>query len=155
MSHMNNSPDNPKLFDQEYNPYLQCAIGVAAVPVFTFLFYIPHWIGFGEVKDHQAWTVSASVLLLFAVANSVLSLGANDITQYWNKSIYSFIILCVVGAGLAWLFSGLSISEAKSFKWIYIVFTIGYLLFLSIVNLMRKIVEIAQKQDKRLRGESD
>lgn len=152
---MNNAPDNPKLFDNEYNPYLQCALALIAIPVFIFLFHIPYWLGFGEIKAHQPWTVSASMVLLFAVANSVLSLGAEDVNKYWNKSIYSFIILCVGGGLLAWLFSGLSITEAKSFRWIYIVFTVGYLLFLSIVNLMRKIVEIAQKQDKRLRGEAD
>jgi len=47
----------------------------------------------------------------------------------------------------------MSIYEAKSFRWIYIVFTFGYLLFLCILRAMRKIVHIAQKQDARLRGE--
>ena len=152
---MNNAPDNPKLFDVEISPYKQCAIALIAIPAFIVLFYIPHWIGFVELKPHQPWTVSAAMVLMFAVVNSVLSLGADDINKYWGKSIYSFIILCVVGGLMAWLFSGIALSDAKSFKWIYIVFTFGYLVFLSIVTFMRKIVIIAQREDKRLRGESD
>jgi len=152
---MNDNSDSPKLFEIEINPYHQCLIALIAIPTFTLLFYLPHWIGWIDIPDHQAWTVSASMVLMFAVCNSVLSLGADNVTPYWNKSIYSFVILCVVGGLMAWYFSGLSIYEAKSFKWIYVVFTFGYLLFLSIVTLMRKIVMIAQKQDKRLRGESD
>jgi hypothetical protein len=152
---MNNSPDNPKLFDFEISPYQQCLYALGAIPVFTIIFYIPHWIGFVELGDHQPWTVAASMVLMFAVTNSVLSLGADDINKYWNKSIYSYIALVVIGGLMAWLFSGLSLYEAKSFKWIYIVFTFGYLAFLSIVTFMRKIVIIAQREDKRLRGESD
>ena len=152
---MNNTADNPKLFDKEINPFYQCLVVLISIPVFTFLFYVPSWSGWTEVPQHQAWTESASMLSMFGVCNSVLSLSADNVTPYWNKSIYSYIIVCVVGGAMAWWFSGLSISEAKSFKWIYIVFTFGYLLFLSIVSLMRKIVFIAQEQDKRLRGESD
>lgn len=43
--------------------------------------------------------------------------------------------------------------EAGSFRWLYIVFALTYLVFISIVNMMRKIMEIAKKQDARLRGE--
>jgi hypothetical protein len=58
-----------------------------------------------------------------------------------------------VGGLLAYLISGLSIDEAGSYKWILFIFTFCYILFLSIVRAMKKIVTIAQKQDKRLRGE--
>ena len=152
---MNNSSDSPKLFDIEVSPYKQCLIALVAIPSFILLFYIPHWIGWIDVPEYQAWTVSASMVLMFAVCNSVLSLSADNINAYWNKSIYSFVALCVIGGLIAWGVTGLSIHEAKSFKWIYVVFTFGYLFFLSIVSMMRKIVMIAQKQVKRLRGESD
>ena len=152
---MNNSSDSPKLFDIEVSPYRQCLITLLAIPGFIILYYIPHWLGWIDLPEHQAWTVSASMVLMFAVSNSVLSLGADDINSYWNKSILSFVMVCVIGGLIAWAVSGQTITEAKSFKWIYIVFSFGYLFFLSIVSLMRKVVMIAQKQDKRLRGESD
>ncbi len=152
---MNESSTNPKLFNQEISPIRQLIAALVAIPVFTILFYLPGWIGLMNIKSHQVWTISASMLLMFALCNSVLSLSSDDVNKYWNKSIYSFVILAVSGALFAWVVSGLSIYEAKSFKWIYTVFTFGYLFFLSIITLMRKIVMLAQRQDKRLRGESD
>ena len=54
---------------------------------------------------------------------------------------------------MSWAFSGLTIDEAGSFRWLYVVFTMGYIILLAIVRSMRRIVAMAQKQDKRLRGE--
>ncbi len=152
---MNNSADNPNLFDREVHPYLQCGVAIAGIFVLLFLHYLPHWMGIIQLEQHQPWTISAAMLLLFGVFNSVLSLGAKDVNKYWNRSIFAFIALFVGGGAIAWGLSGLSITEAKSFKWIYIVFTFGYLLFLSIVSLARLVVSLAQRTDKKLRGEAD
>ena len=68
-------------------------------------------------------------------------------SKYWGRSIYSFMGLAL-GSGLtAYLFSSLTISEAGSYRWIYVVLTVGYLVFLSIVTFMRRIVEFAQKEE--------
>ena len=63
--------------------------------------------------------------------------------------------VAAVGGLLAHYISGLSMDEAGHFRWLYICFTFTFLVFLSIVNLMRKIVDIAKRQDARLRGEED
>ena len=47
----------------------------------------------------------------------------------------------------AWFVSSLSIGEAGSYKWIYFVVTIGYLVFLSMMGFMKNIVDFAQKED--------
>ena len=107
------------------------------------------------MDEHFPWTVAASFTLLFAVGNSILSLGASDQNKYWGNSIVSYMAVVVGGGVIAWLFSGQNVYEAKSFRWIYIVFTFGYLLLLSMVRAMRKIVQIAQRQDARLRGEEN
>jgi len=114
---------------------------------------IPSWIGIFELDEHFPWTVAAAFTLLFGIVNSVLSLGTSDMNKYWGSSIMLYIGVMIVGGIIAWLFSGQNIYEAKSFRWIYIVFTFGYLLFLCLVRAMRKIVQIAQEQDARLRGE--
>ncbi len=133
---------------------MQQAIAVLiGMPVMMLLFMIPSWLGMFELADYFPWTVAAAFTLLFGVINSVLSLGAKDQNKYWGSSIMSYMGVLVVGGLMAWLISGQSIYEAKSFRWIYIVFTFGYLLFLSVVRAMRKIVQIAQEQDARLRGE--
>ena len=38
-------------------------------------------------------------------------------------------------------------SEAGSYRWIYIVVAIGYLVFLSLMAMLRKIVEFAQREE--------
>jgi uncharacterized membrane protein YtjA (UPF0391 family) len=61
--------------------------------------------------------------------------------------VYSFLLLAFTGAVLAYLFSGLAIGEAGSYQWIFIVVTICYLIFLTMVNLMKKIVDFAMKEE--------
>jgi hypothetical protein len=67
--------------------------------------------------------------------------------KYWGRSIYSFAGLAAASGLLAWGLSGLSISEAGSYKWIYFVVTFGYLVFLSMIAFMKQIVEFAQKEE--------
>lgn len=145
--------DTPSPFKKEIHPVQQAIAVLVAMPVMMLLFLIPSWIGIFELDEHFPWTVAAAFTLLFGVINSVLSLAATDQNKYFGTSIMSYMGVLVVGGFIAWLFSGQSIHEAKSFRWIYIVFTFGYLLFLCMVRAMRKIVKIAQDQDARLRGE--
>lgn len=145
--------ESPSPFQQEVHPLKQALVFAVVLPCAIILFLLPTWIGIYEVEDHFPWTVAAAFTLLFGIANSVLSLAADDQNKYWGASIMCYMAVLVFGGFIAWLFSGLNVYEAKSFRWIYIVFTFGYLLFLCMVRAMRKIVQIAQKQDARLRGE--
>jgi heme/copper-type cytochrome/quinol oxidase subunit 2 len=56
----------------------------------------------------------------------------------------SFAILLVFGGCMAWLISGVSIDDAASVKWLYVVFTIGYIVFLTIVNLIKFFVKFSK-----------
>ncbi len=145
--------DTPSPFKKEIHPLLQAMVVGVSIPVILLLFMIPKWLGIYSLQSYFPWTVAAAMTLFFAVGNSILSLGATNQNKYWGNSIMSYMGLLLFGGFIAWLFSGLNIYEAKSFRWIYIVFTFGYLLFLCMVRAMRKIVQIAQKQDARLRGE--
>lgn len=141
------------LFTREIDPFRQAAWVFAGSLVFTFLFKILGDIGIGNNEPYLPWTMSAAGLLFFGVLNSVLSLSYENQTKYWLRSAGAFLSLMIIGGLVSYALSGLSINDAMSFRWLYVVFTFGYLAFLSIVRLMRKIVLIAQKQDKKLRGE--
>lgn len=99
------------------------------------------------------WEVSLTILLCFMLFNSVFSIAYKNTSQYFRDSVISFIALAGLGGVMAHYISGVSMDHAGSFRWMYIVFTFTYLVFISIVNFMRKIMEIAHKQDARLRGE--
>lgn len=99
------------------------------------------------------WEIGASGLLFYAMINSVLSIAFDNQNFYWLYSIIGFAALLIVCGGLSFLYSGTNIDDAGSFRWIFLVFTMGYIILLSIVRTMKKIITIAQREDKRLRGE--
>lgn len=94
-----------------------------------------------------AWTVAGAFALLFAILNSLMSLKAVHAGKYWGASVYSYMALALCSGTAAWLFSGIPIREAGTYRWIFIVVTFGFLVFLSMVNFMKKIVRFAEKEE--------
>ncbi len=94
-----------------------------------------------------AWSIAAAFMLLFALANSLLSLRADNFSKYWGSSMYSYIGLALSSALTARLFSGIPIDEAGSYRWIYIVVTVGFVFFLLMVNAMKRIVHFAEREE--------
>jgi len=140
------------ILDQNISPFLQAGFVLALMIAFQLFGKIANLCGF-EFEATFPWLVSCALLLFFALANAVLSLSANSPNTYWWKSILSYVVLAGTGILLATFFSGLTMYEAGAIKWLYFVISFGYLCFISIVNMMKTVVNIAIKQDKRLRGE--
>lgn len=100
-----------------------------------------------EIEQRFPWTIAASFVLFFAAMNAIMSIFTQNMDNYWSRSILSFIGLAAISALLAQLFSKLTMNEAGSYKWIYIVLTIGYLVFLMMLTAMRRIVDFAQREE--------
>jgi len=125
------------IFQKEIHPFKQAAF---ALVLNIIAILIVQGVSSGEEmvdKGVRSWEASFSILLAFMLFNS----------------IFSFLVVAALGGVLAHYVSGVSMDNAGSFRWLYIVFTFTYLIFISIVNLMRKLMDIAKKQDARLRGE--
>jgi hypothetical protein len=149
---MHNSP--PKSFlNQDISPYKQGAVAFGIALVMMLLSTMTSPGKYSKIGHIAPWVALCGVILFFAIANSVLSLADHKNKLYWMQSIISFAFLLIAGGFIAYLISGVGIYDAGSVSWIYVVFTIGYLVFLSIVNLIKFFVALAQRQDKRLRGE--
>jgi len=133
-------------FDKIQNPVVQAALVLAAVLVFNILAVFARAAGI-EVEQRFPWTIAASFVLFFAAGNSVMSLLTKNMDRYWTRSILSFVGVAALAGLAAYLFSSLGMNEAGSYKWIYIVLTIGYLVFLSIIGFMKNIVEFAQREE--------
>ncbi len=99
------------------------------------------------VNNRWPWLCAASFLLFFALFNAIMSATSANLMKYWGRSIYSFLGLAIGSGLLAWAFSGLSIYQAGSYKWIFFVVTFGYLVFLSMIAVMKKVVDFAQKEE--------
>jgi predicted benzoate:H+ symporter BenE len=93
--------------------------------------------------------LAASFLLIFGVFNALVFLSVQQAGKYWSQSIFSYAGFALLGGLCAMFFSGVSLSEAGSFRWIYLVITFSYLIFLSIGGFMKAIVHVAQKADTR------
>lgn len=94
-----------------------------------------------------AWSIGAAMMLFFALLNSLMSIRAASFTKYWSASVYSYLGLAFATGLAAWGFSGIPLGEAGSYRWIYIVVTVGFLVFLTMVNFMKVIVNFAEKEE--------
>ena len=129
------------------NPFYQAGIALVGVVAITLLAKVVGLSGIVSIPVRFPWMSAASFMLLFALFNSLYSLRTDDMMRYWGRSLYSFMGLAGLAGLSAWFFSGLTIGAAGSYRWIYIVVTIGYFVFLSMMATLRKIVDFAQKEE--------
>ena len=134
-------------FEKSYNPLLQGVLVFGFALTMMLIAKILQWTGIADISGPAFWVIAGTSILLFAIFNSVLSLSAKDMNQYWTRSIPTYAALMVLSGSSAYLFSAMTIHEAGTFRWIFMVLTFGYLLFLSMMRFMRKIVQIAQRED--------
>ncbi len=135
------------IYYKAYNPLMQ-ALGIFILGILVSLIgKLINTLGILEIGNRFPWMCSASFLLFFALINSISSLSAEDLNKYWGRSMLAFAGLAIASGLTAYGLSSLSINEAGSYRWIFIVLTFGYLVFLSIIGLMKNIVEFAERED--------
>lgn len=134
------------VFDNVLNPYLQAGICLALALLFMLISAII------KIEETFPWVIAGSFALLFSLFNSIIMLRIKDMKQYWQRSIFSFIGMLVIGGLLAYLFSGIGINDAGSFRWIFIILTFGYLSFLSIVAFIKRMFFIIAREEERMHG---
>ncbi|MEO6038558.1 MAG: hypothetical protein ABIQ93_09095 [Saprospiraceae bacterium] len=132
---------------RKFSPIVQAGIVFGGAVLFMAFGWLLTVTGFYPVERLFAWSIGAAFLLFFAMFNSLLSLRADNFAKYWAASMYSFLALALSTSGAAWMFSGVPIGEAESYRWIYIVVTFGFLVFLSLDNFMKIIVRFAEREE--------
>lgn len=141
-----NKADN-SIFSKDINPYRQFVIVMAVFIGILILSEIVDAAGITAIEPAFPWTLAASFLLFFAIFNSVYSLAAKDDNTYWTKSFFSFLAMAGLSGFIAYFMAGLSFEEIGPYKWIYFVITFVYLVFISIIGFMKRIVNFAQKEE--------
>jgi hypothetical protein len=131
-----------------YNPIFQAGLMLMAGIFVTTTAKLVEMAKITEVGDRFPWLSAASFLLMFAIFNSLSSLAIKqESNSYWGRAIASFVGLAAVSGLIAYLFSGLSIWEAGSYSWIYVVLAVGYLIFLGMMSFMKAVVQFAQREE--------
>ncbi|GAB4257045.1 MAG: hypothetical protein Kow0027_24230 [Saprospiraceae bacterium] len=128
------------------NPVYQAGLVATAILLCDLLLLFANSAG-ASIEQRMPWTISLTFVLFFIILNVLSSLLNKDLEKYWTRSMLSFVALALVSGGLAYLFSSQTMREAGSYRWIFIVLTIGYLVFISIIGMARKIVEYAQREE--------
>lgn len=148
---MTRIPKRESFFDKPVTPFRQAAY----IFLISLLF-----MGFSsvfpmspQVKSAQAmpWVIACAMILFFALANSIFALTAKESQKYWMYSIASYAMLFVGLCLTAWAVSGITMDDAGSIRWVLAVFTFGYLVLLSIVNLIKFFVFLAERSDAKKR----
>lgn len=132
--------------DKARQPLWQFIYCIAGSLFVTLVFW--SLVRFNVIDNHPKfyWQSATAFLLLYAIFNSLISLTAPNTGKYWSSSIMMFALLAVLAGGAAYLFSGVSVYDAGSYSFIYFVITFGYLVFISIMGFVKKIVAFAQKE---------
>lgn len=136
------------------NPYQQAFIPSAFIIISAIFILALKLITKGDFDPYTIWTVNTSMILFYIIINVILGMTQAPAPNYYRNSIYAFILLLTLSLITGRLISGVNILNAKTYAWICFVFTFVYLLFLSIQELIRKIVQIALKQENKIRNEN-
>ncbi len=135
------------LFENYYSPFLQTGMVLGLSILVHLGAKVINVLGIMEIGGKFHWMTAAAFMLFFAVFNSVFSLSSNDTNKYWLQSLLCFAGLAIVASLIAYFLSSIPINEAGSYRWIFTVVAIGYLVFLSMVGFMKRIVDFAQREE--------
>ncbi|MBC7776433.1 MAG: hypothetical protein H7246_13450 [Phycisphaerae bacterium] len=136
-----------KILDKLDRPPIQAAATLAAALLIMAVGWVFTTSGIISFDRLFAWSIGSALTLFFAMMNSLLSLRAVSFVKYWGTSMYSYLALAFGTGMAAWGFSGIPLREAGSYRWIYIVVSVGFVVFLSMVNFMKIIVRFAEKEE--------
>ncbi|NNK89773.1 MAG: hypothetical protein HKO89_04130 [Saprospiraceae bacterium] len=141
------------IFSTEISPLKQSVAGIVLVLLLSLILKL--LISGNYISNNPTfyWEGSFSILLIYMVFTCLWSFSFSDKNKYIFHGIIGFVLLAAAGGYIAQIFSKYSMDEAGAFRMLYLIFTICYIIFLGIVNAMRKILELVKKQDARLRGE--
>ncbi len=99
------------------------------------------------------WIVSTAMVLCFIILNTIVALRIEHVVTYWSKSVMYFLGLLALSYGWCFLLTGKHIDEVGSFRWLWFVLTLVHMIFFAIAVSMKRIINIANQQDEKLRGE--
>ncbi|MBK6546495.1 MAG: hypothetical protein IPG12_14655 [Saprospiraceae bacterium] len=135
-------------------PWLQ---GLGSVSLFILIqlcIWILSWIGILKFETTDCWLYGTAMLFFYIILNSIFFFTAENKLLYYRNSIFTYLGTLVFIVMICTIISGKDVSEVETYSWILIVFSIVYIVFLTIINVLRKIVEIAIRQDKKLTDEN-
>jgi hypothetical protein len=142
-----------KLIQLFLKPHYQAALAAGLIIVFTLVdLVMPHNNTLFEVNA-GTWIVATAMILSYVILNSVVAIRIEPVLPYFRNSIYCYFSLLAFAYGWSLLLTGKHIDDVGSFRWLWLVLTLVYMVFFTIARSIKQIMDFAIKQDKKLRGE--
>jgi len=96
------------------------------------------------------WLVSNAMVFFYSLFNSLGYFASKRKESHFQSGVAAFVLLALVVSLGSWWFSGVALMEAKSHSWILLVITLSYLVLISIVTLVHRVVKISMKEDNEI-----
>lgn len=145
-------PDK-SIFEYKVHPVSQGVAVLAVILASIGFASLLKTLGWYEPSVNMPWIITFSFLLFYALGNCLMSFSADKPDVYWVQSVFIYVLIAGIGVLVSSWISGISILESKSFRWILMIFSFSYLVLLTIMRMIRRIIKYVIKQDKRMRGE--
>lgn len=139
--------DHKSIFEIPHDPILQAIFCLVASVFIMLLAVLLNYLGIVESSFKFTWITAGAFLMSFIMFNIMISFSVENMNRYWGRSFLGLFILFALSSGAAYYISGKPIEEAGSFKWIYMVLGLGYLVLLSIVNVLKNTIKWLQNKD--------
>ena len=108
-----------------------------------------------KIEVEQYVIIACAIILFYIILNIVSGFKVDDLMQFYKESIYSFIGLVGVSLLLIYLFVNHSIFSNQDHKWLIKLLAIIYIVLLTILSSVKKIVGIAISQENKMRNQKN
>ncbi len=95
------------------------------------------------------WMIGVAFMLVFAIFNSILWIPAKNMMTYLSESMTCYVLLAIASGIFSFLITGENPNEVGSIKWIFIVMTIGYFVFLGIMGFIKRFALFLNHEEER------
>lgn len=141
------NPQGQSLFSKQVHPRVLAALAFAGMLFFSL---IGQFFDFGTEKMIQQfpWMIAAAFMLVFAIFNSVFWIASDNTAEYLSQSVIYYVILACVSGLAAYAISGISPNDAGSIRAIFIILTIGYMVFMAIMGTIKFLIGFFNREEQ-------
>ena len=134
------------------DPYHQAIIPMGLILLFHISLKMAWILGLIGVENPQHYWISMfAIVMVFIMFNPIIGLGAQNTNLYIGKSSTAFIVIILLGSLSTYLNTNEFLVQKPEMKAMYIVLTVGFLVFTSIIGLMKAVVEWSKQSDEKHR----
>lgn len=139
--------ESTTFYDKPFNPVRLLLIIGAGYLIMAVGSKLLEWTHIIEPSVKFPYLAGGASLFIFAIFGSLFIVKAENVSKYLGRVIYCYLGLGATTILVSWLLTSKTIGEVGTFKWIYLVLTVGFMIFLGIMSFVRNIVEYAEKEE--------